>query len=196
MLVEPEVVHFWEAQFRGKIAWQPQIQDDICKAMQANPSKSFEQIANDIGNWCCGSTIHKWLASHSGYATYAQRALPLLTSAQKQKHVEFATQLCNNWNLPHQKILWINHNEKWSYGWVSHCNAKMCEILGIDKTHTYLYHRNHINKVMAVAFTAYAFDANVENGGHGIKIGLYRVQAARVAQRDVGESRHDENGSI
>jgi hypothetical protein len=27
--------------------------------------------------------------------------------------------------------------------------------------------------------TAYAFDSYVENGGHGVKIGLYCVQAAR-----------------
>ena len=57
----------------------------------------------------------------------------------------------------------------------------MCEILGLEKTHSYLYHEHHINKVMAVAFTAYAFDSNVENGGNGVKLGLYRVQAARVA---------------
>ena len=42
---------------------------------------------------------------------------------------------------------------------------------------------------MAVAFTAFAFDSSFENGGHGVKIVLYRVQAARVAQRDVRESR-------
>ena len=48
--------------------------------------------------------------------------------------------------------------------------------------HTYLYNKCHINKVMAVvAFTAYAFDSNVENGGNDVKLGLYRVQAARVA---------------
>ena len=48
---------------------------------------------------------------------------------------------------------------------------------------------------MAVAFTAYAFDSTVENGGHGVKIGFYRVQAAHVAQWDVRESRRDENGN-
>jgi hypothetical protein len=42
---------------------------------------------------------------------------------------------------------------------------------------------------MAVAFTAYAFDSNVENGGHGIKLGLYHVQAAYIAQRNVWQSR-------
>jgi hypothetical protein len=38
-----------------------------------------------------------------------------------------------------------------------------------------------VSCVMAVAFTAYAFDSNVENGGNGVKFGLYRVQAARFA---------------
>jgi hypothetical protein len=196
VVAEPNIVHFWEAQSRSKIAQQPQIRDNIIEAMRANPTKSFEQITVDIGNWCSASTIQKWIASHSGYTTYAQRALPLLTSVQKEKHVAFPTRLWNNWNLPCQKILWINYDEKWFYGWVSRSNAKMCEILGLDKTHTYLYHKCHINKVMAVAFTAYAFDSNVENGGHGIKFGLYCVQAARVAQRDVRKSRHDENGNL
>ena len=72
----------------------------------------------------------------------------------------------------------------------------MCKVLGIEKTHTYLYHKCHINKVMAVAFTAYAFDSTVENGGHGVKIGLYHVQAACAAQWDVQESRRDENGNL
>jgi hypothetical protein len=92
--------------------------------------------------------------------------------------------------------MWINYDEKWFYGWVSRCNAKMCEILGLEKTHTYLYHEYHINKVMAVAFTTYAFDSNVENGGNGVTLGLYCVQAARVAQSDVRESRRDESGNL
>jgi hypothetical protein len=186
---------YWEALSWSKVARQPQIRDNIIEVMRGNPAKSFEQIANDIGGWCSVRTIFRWISQHSGYATCAQRALPLLTSIQKQKHVAFATRLRNNWNLPRQKILWINYDEQWFYGWVSRCNAKMCEVLGIEKTHTYLYHKCHINKVMAVAFTAFAFDCSVENGGHGLKIGLYRVQAARVSQRDVRESRLDENGS-
>ena len=62
-------------------------------------------------------------------------------------------------------------------------------------SHTYLYLKCHINKVMAVAFTAFVFDSSVENGGYVVKIGLYQVQAARVAQRDIQESRLDENGN-
>jgi hypothetical protein len=194
VVAEPNLREYWEALSQSKIAPQPQICDNIIEVMRAHPAKSFDQIAQDIGDWCSARTIKLWIGQHSGYTTYAQHSLPLFTAVQKQKHVEFATWLWNNWNLPRQKVLWINYDEKWFYGWVSQCNAKMCKVLGIEKMHTYLYHKCHINKVMAVAFTAYAFDSAVENGGHGVKIGLYHVQAARVTQRDVWESRLDENG--
>ena len=49
--------------------------------------------------------------------------------------------------------------------------------------------------MMVVAFSAFEFDSSVENNGHGVKIGLYRVQVARFAQRDVQERQLDENGS-
>jgi hypothetical protein len=41
----------------------------------------------------------------------------------------------------------------------------------------------HIDKVMAVAFTAFAFDESIEDGGKGVKLGLYRVQEARAAKK-------------
>jgi hypothetical protein len=60
----------------------------------------------------------------------------------------------------------------------------------------HLKYRCHIDKVMAVAFTAFAFDQSVENGGEGVKLGFYRVQGARVAKKNVKKSRRDENGNI
>ena len=42
---------------------------------------------------------------------------------------------------------------------------------------------------MVVAFTAYAFENNVENGGDGIKLGFFRCEGARVAKKTVCESR-------
>ena len=45
-------------------------------------------------------------------------------------------------------------------GWVCRTNAKVCEMLGLEKSHTFLYHKNHIEKVMAVAVTGYAFSNN------------------------------------
>ena len=62
-------------------------------------------------------------------------------------------------------------------------NAKLLNCLGLEKSPSipYLYHKNHIDKVMAVAFTAFAFDdSNIDNGGHGIdfKLGFFRCCAA------------------
>ena len=57
-------------------------------------------------------------------------------------------------------------------------NARMCKLLHIEKTHPYLYHKTHIEKVMAVAFTAYAFDSDIEIGGNRVKISLFHSQGA------------------
>ena len=56
----------------------------------------------------------------------------MLTKHQMGKHVEFAELLQANWNLPIGRILWINYNEKWFYGFVARSNAKMCEKLGLE----------------------------------------------------------------
>jgi len=37
--------------------------------------------------------------------------------------------------------------------------------------------------VIAVAFTTYAFDGNVENSRDGIKLGLYHVQVVWIAKK-------------
>lgn len=196
VMATQEEIEFWEFKSRKYVARQTNIRDNILEAMRANPGKSFQQLMEDIDDWCSASTIHRWFSSHDGYSTYAQRTLPLLSSEQKKKHVEFCKHVRNNWGVPRQKTLWIHYDEKWFYGWVNRCNAKMCELLGLEKTHTYLYHKNHIEKVMAVAFTGYAFDSHVENGGHGLKLGLFRVQAARIAQKRQRESTRDEDGNI
>ena len=49
---------------------------------------------------------------------------------------------------------------------------------------------------MAIAVVGYAFDRKMENGGHGIKIGLFRSSAGKVAHRQVRESRRDEQGNL
>ena len=79
----------------------------------------------------------------------------------------------------------INYDEKWFFGWISHVNAKKCEFLGLDKTHTYIYHKENIDKVMAVALTGFAFDGNTENVEVGAKLGIYRVQGAQIAKKTV-----------
>jgi hypothetical protein len=185
---------FWESTSRSKAGRQPQIRDNIIECLRGNPSKCFEKVAADIACWANGWTIQKWFARHGG-VMYAQRALPLLTAVQRDKHVKFCKHLLNNWGMPtRRKILWIHYDEKWFYGWGCRANAKKCEALGLEKTHTYLYHKCHIEKVLCVAFTGYAFDKSVENGGKGVKLGFYRVQGARIAKRTVKKSRKTEDG--
>lgn len=45
--------------------------------------------------------------------------LATVNCSEKQKHAAFATKLQSNWYLSRQKVLWINYDEKWFYGWVS-----------------------------------------------------------------------------
>jgi hypothetical protein len=137
------------------------------------------------------------LASFKSYSVYIERVLPLLSIVRREKHVTFSKLLGSNWNLPKAKYLWIHYDEKWFYGFVTRSNAKKCPELGLEKEMHAIYHRNHISKVMAVAFTAYTVDDHVENGGDGLKLlGFFRVQLARVAAKRVRKSRRDEFGRL
>ena len=49
---------------------------------------------------------------------------------------------------------------------------------------------------MAVAFTGYAFEGNTKNGGHGLKLGFYCCNAAKIAKKTVRESRRDDDGNL
>jgi hypothetical protein len=60
--------------------------------------------------------------------------------------------------------------------------------LGIEKHEYYIYQKSHMEKVMAVTMTGYAFDGSPANGGDGLKIGIYRVQAARIAKKEQRQS--------
>ena len=70
----------------------------------------------------------------------------------------------------------------------------MCEQLGLDKNLAFIYHRSHVPKTMVIAVTGYAFEENIENGGHGIKIMMHQVQGARIAKKQVRESRMTDAG--
>jgi hypothetical protein len=49
---------------------------------------------------------------------------------------------------------------------------------------------------MTVAITRYAFDGSPANGGDGLKIGIYRVQAARIAKKEQRQSNRDVAGIL
>ena len=73
-----------------------------------------------------------------------------------------------------RKILLIHYNQRWFYVWVYCATTKKRELLVLDKTHTYLYHKCHIDKVMCVVFTAYAYEIILyTRGGKQIRVGPY-----------------------
>ena len=44
---------------------------------------------------------------------------------------------------------------------------------------------------MTVSLTGFAFDGNTENGGVDVKLGIYRVQGARIAKKTVRKNCQD-----
>jgi hypothetical protein len=175
----------WAVKEREHDNQQPLIAERVIQSLQTNASKSFGAVCLDIGEWCSATTIQAWLASFKSYSVYIERVLPLLSIVQREKHVTFSKLLQSNWNLPKARYLWINYDEKWFYGFVTRSNAKKCPELGLEKEMHAIYHRNHISKVMAVAFTGYIVDDHVDNWGDGLKLGFFRVQSARVAAKRV-----------
>jgi hypothetical protein len=99
-----------------------------------------------------------------------------------------------HWNLPPGKYIWLHYDEKWFWGFVGHRNAKMAPSAGINKSTKSAYHRSHIDKVMGIAFTGFAFDTYIENGGDGLKIGFFRwstqMLLAPMLERPTNPSLH------
>ena len=121
------------------------------------------------------------------------RTPSVITKKQKSRHVDFAKHLVNRWNIPKTTT---HYDEKWFYGLVARTMAKMCLQLGLFRNTKSVYHKNFITKVMLVAITGYAFVGDIEDGGEGVKIGLIRVQAARIAKKTVKESTRNKKGDL
>ncbi|KAI2503723.1 hypothetical protein MHU86_10704 [Fragilaria crotonensis] len=191
VLLSPAEKEVWTFHARNHDERQPFIRDQIIEAIRKNPTRSFQKIAADIDHWCLATAIHQWLSSHASYSVYVERILPLLSKVQMQKHVDFAKLVREYWgqDTVGKKYLWIHFDEKWFFGWLCRANAKKCEQLGLEKNHAFIYHRNHIDKTMVIAVTGFAFKESMENGGHGVKIMMHRVQGARLAKKRVREGR-------
>ena len=82
------------------------------------------------------------------------------------------------------------------WGLVVRQYAKACKQFGLDRKVLKAYHRNHINKVMLTAFTAFAFEDSIENGGEAVKLGIFCAQSYKVAEKEVRESERQEDGSM
>ena len=72
--------------------------------------------------------------------------------------------------------------------------AKKCDEIGLKKQFYRAYHRNHINKVMLTAFSGFAFEDSMENGGEVVKLGIFRAQSYKVAKKLVRESVRQADG--
>jgi hypothetical protein len=162
---------------------QPGVLGQIVAVLKQNPSRSYNLVASDIGDWCSGDTIRRFFASMKADSVL-ERVLPLLNRKQRRAAVQFSKHARGNWNRGAGKYLWIHLDEKWMYGMVLQ-HAKVCEALGLRRVHRYAQHKNHITKVMVAALVAFAFEDSPENGGVGLRLGIHRVQAAKVAQREV-----------
>ena len=58
------------------------------------------------------------------------------------------------------------------------------------------YHFNHINNVIMTAFTAFAFEDNIEIGGKAVKLGIFRAQSYKVTEREIREEVRQPDGSM
>ena len=81
----------------------------------------------------------------------------------------------------------IHYNEKWFWGLLIRRQSKAYEELGLEQTSFKAYHRNYINKIMGIVFTAYVFTENIMNIGHAYKLRLFRSQSYRVTKKKVRE---------
>jgi len=161
--------------------------DSICCDSQQSRTRSF--IEADISYWCSDGAIYCWLTSRPGYKLYCERVIPLLSDAQEFKHYQFAQHFRNNWGLGKGKYLLIEYDKKWFWGLVMCRGAKSCADLGIHPELYKAYHKSHISKTMGVAFTAFAFEDNIENGGKAIKLGFFFCALSyKITQKMVQES--------
>ena len=185
----------WEARQRAHLLRQPAIRYQIIGSLRKNPNRSWVGVESDIDHWCSASAIYRWVTSRPGYRLYSERVVPLLNDAQRLKHLQFSKDFRNNHGLGPGKYLHIMYDEKWFWGMVMRRSAKSCEDLGLHP-HTYkAYHKSHISKTMGVAFTAFAFEGCIENGGEAIKLGFFRAQSHKIAQREVRETVIQPDGS-
>mmetsp|Transcript_31480 Transcript_31480/g.45865 ORF Transcript_31480/g.45865 Transcript_31480/m.45865 type:complete len:197 (+) Transcript_31480:1130-1720(+) len=85
------------------------------------------------------------------------------------------------------------HGCAWSA--IYHGEDEACSQLTFTSTHTHANGTLHC-KTKAIAFTAYALKDCTDNGGDGIKLGLFRAQSYKVAKRMVRQRVRQRDGSF
>ena len=184
----------WDQKARQHDAEQPFIRQRILDALRKNGSSSFERVAGEIDHWCSGETIRQLFAK-CNYKNYVERIVPIIGDEQREKNLAFAKKLRSNWGQGAGKYLIVNVDEKWMVGMLAR-HAKMCDMLGLERTNLFAQHKNHIAKLMVLAITGYAFEDHFENGGVGVLLGLHRIVAAKIAQKAQNAYRRKKNGKM
>ena len=59
----------------------------------------------------------------------------------------------------------------------------MCDKLGIEPTTFACYHKNNINKCMAMAVTDFVFGYSIDDGSDAMKLGFVRAQQYKIDDR-------------
>lgn len=170
----------------AKLAEQPYIAGQITAMLLQNPNMPYAEIATRLENWCTEKVIRNWIQSFESFDTYRECIVPAVSAKQKAQQVEHARKVKARWNLnpkPGQKFLFVHYDEKWFYGLVLRARAKKCPQIGVPERPRTAKNAHHINKVMAVAVVGYCFTDDMQNGGDGIMLGLYRCQKSRIAGR-------------
>ena len=194
--LDTDTLAIWNARTREHLHRQPHVSEQLIAALQSNPKRSWLGLESDINSWCSAVTIRSWLMSRPTFGYYTERISPLLLAHQKRAHLAFAKRFLLNWGRGLGKYLLIMFDEKWMWGLVMRRLAKKCDELGLGKKFYRAYHRNHINKVMLTAFSGFAFEDSIENGGEVVKLGLFRAQSYKVAEKMVRESVRQPDGSV
>jgi hypothetical protein len=194
--LSPDNLAVWEMEARSHDNLQPMIKHVICDYLRKNPKISWDALEGKIDRWCSADTIRRWLTSFDGYKTYCERVIPNSSDGQKKAHADFSRHFRNNWGLGGGKYLLIMYDEKWFWGLVTRRGAKACQELGIDQHFFQAYHKNHINKVMGIAFTAMAFEDSLDNGGSAEKLAFIRAKGKKVASRIQRKAVRQPDGNV
>jgi len=155
----------WEAAARAHLERHQRIPYIIRDVVRKNAPITYHGIANALGHWSSASTIQRWITSREGYKQYSDKVIPLLTQAQKEKHVVFAKHLLNNWSRGQGKYLLIHFDEKWFLGMLMWMTAKTFQ--GDEENVMKIY---HTSETMSIAAVGMAFEDSLENGGIGVKM--------------------------
>lgn len=89
----------WEQYRLQHLRQWSSIKDTLMRELRKNNSICYKRLASKINYWCGDTTIRKWVQSRDGYHLYIERVVPLLSEAQKQKHLECAKRIRTNWGL-------------------------------------------------------------------------------------------------